>query len=135
MTTNFPELVTLYTYVTRLIAEKEDVVGEHTIEQSLMSKAFGHNLVGSTHIFYINVEVLSRVENGEEKPIEYPHINYLVTDLEIDTTNAEQVVKYVAVHEAAHMLEHEFGGYAPSRHKEDFETILIDLLDKYWSVL
>ena len=129
-------LVKKFTGYVNTMSKGEDVRGRVRICVFNSRHAFAHAYKRNVHEYVISPSGLDSISDGKEKRIEYSHLVYTLEDLQIDTTNTYQVLKQQAIHETAHVIESEFGtGDFPSQHKEDFETILIDLLDKYWSVL
>lgn len=135
MNDDWEELLYIFRRGVRLIFEGEDVPGTHRVEPSNYY-SFAHNGERKPkHVFYAGDSGFKYITDGEVKQIEYPHLEYMIEGLGIDTSDPMQVIKHVAIHEAAHMIECEFGGGQPSYHEEDYETILIDLLDKHWDVV
>ena len=134
----------LYVEVIALIHEGEDVKGGFTFVDSRYlaahcnrehaSEAFGCQVGDAEHYFSVIIEEIVSAFKTETMP-EYSWIEYIPTLFGVDDGDQEEFVAYVAIHEAAHMIETEYGFPAPSAHDEVYEAILIDLMTKYWRLI
>ena len=134
----------LYVGIIAEIHKGEDVKGGFTFVdcdqyvaahcgRDVASQAFGCQVSDAEHYFSVTIDLIVEAL-AEGQNIEYEWIRYIPKQHGVDMDVDEQFVRYVAIHEAAHMIETEHGFFAPSSHDEPYEVILLDLMAKYWRV-